>query len=164
MSIDLRPLSRHELQILADSAIPQEITKYVVAGALPPAFVAARALAHLAEGKSSQWCSTFYILRKSDGAIVGGCGFKDAPRDGRVEIGYAVAPSCRNQGIATKAVRELTRLAFASAEVHEVLAEIAPDNEASMRTVRKLNFAHCGIKDGDENLVLWLLRKSTSRD
>lgn len=160
MPIELRPLSINALRALADSATPEEVANSVVDGALPPALVAVRALAQLAEGKSSQWCSTFYILRPSDGMILGGCGFKDAPLDGRVEIGYAVAPSCRNQGVATAAVRALIQLAFASPDVHEVLAEIDIENEASTRLAQKLNFEKCGVKVGDEKLVQWLLFKS----
>lgn len=103
-------------------------------------------------------------MRRADGAVVGGCGFKDAPHDGRVEIGYAVAPSCRQQGIATAAVRELVRLAFASGEVHEVLAQINPQNAASARVAHKLAFDACGtvIDNDDEPLVQWLLRNKNA--
>lgn len=159
MPIELRPLSINALRALGDSTTPEEVAGRVVDGALAPAFVAVRALAQLAEGKSSQWCSTFYILRQSDGMILGGCGFKDAPCDGRIEIGYAVAPSCRNQGVATAAVRALIQLAFASPDVHEVLAQIDVENEASTRLAQKLNFENRGVKAGDEKLVQWVLSK-----
>lgn len=161
MTIQLYSLSAAELRILADAGVPDSIAERVAEGALTPPFVAARALAQLAAGKPARWCATFLLVRRADQAIVGGCGFKDAPQDGRIEIGYAVAPGCRLQGIATAAVDALAQLAFDSGEVHEVLAQINPDNVASARVAAKLAFAPCGtiIDEDGEPLVQWLLRK-----
>ena len=44
------------------------------------------------------------LLRRADGALIGFGGFKGAPRDGDVEIGYAVAPDRQGRGIATAVV------------------------------------------------------------
>ena len=44
--------------------------------------------------------------------LVGLGGFKGPPRDGVLEIGYAVAPDWEGRGIATAATRELLREAF----------------------------------------------------
>lgn len=166
MPIELYPLSSAELHTLADDGIPGHLAARIADGALPPPFVAARALRMLADGKPAHWCSTFLLVRRTDGAVVGGCGFKDAPRQGRVEIGYAVAPGCRRQGIATAAVRELVRYAFASEAVSEVLAQINPANVASARVAHKLAFDACGtaIDEDDEPLVQWLLHKTTIGD
>lgn len=165
MTVTLQPLTVAELHILADSGTPESVASRAAEGALPPPFVAARSLAQLAEGKPLAWCSTFFIVRNADRRIVGGCGFKDAPNGGRVEIGYGVSPDCRNQGIATAAVSELLRLAFASDEVEEVLAQVALTNVASIRVVQKLGFSDHGMKvdKNDELVVQWTLRKPRSR-
>ena len=101
------------------------------------------------------------IVRQSDQVVVGGCGFKDAPAGGSVEIGYAVSPQCRKQGIATAAVRALLQKAFASAEVQEVRAEIDLSNIASTRVVQKLDFEHCGtvVAGEDEPFGQWSRRR-----
>ena len=91
MQFTLQALTHQQLCCLAESRIPPELGSRVQEGALPPAFVAARSLAQLAEGKSAFWCSTFLIVRDTDHRVVGGCGFKSEPQAGRVEIGYGVS-------------------------------------------------------------------------
>jgi len=161
MSVTLQSIPRAELQVLADSGRPDSVTTRMADGALPPAFVAQRSLTQLREGKEEYWCSTFYIVRDSDNCVIGGCGFKDVPSGGRIEIGYGVSPACRNQGVATHAVRELLRLAFATGDVSEVLAKISPMNASSTRVVQKLEFVKGEVttdEDG-ELLVQWVMRK-----
>ncbi|MFB9246234.1 GNAT family N-acetyltransferase [Massilia antarctica] len=161
MTIILQLLGVADLRTLAASRIPEHIAGRAAAGALPPAFVAQRALDLLEAGKSADWCATFLMLRASDGMLVGACGFKDIPIDGQVEIGYGVAPACRGQGIATAAVRELARIAFAAAALERVLAQIAPDNTPSARVAARLGFQPgATITDADgEDLVQWVLAK-----
>lgn len=161
MTIYLHTLSRADLRALAASGIPAALPGKVADGALPPAFVAKRSLQQLEAGADPRWCSTFLIVRRCDSTIVGACGFKDAPADGGVEIGYGVAPACRKQGIATAAVAELVAIAFRSAEVHAVLAQINPGNVSSTRVARSLGFdAGPTVVDEDgEPLVHWVRRR-----
>lgn len=160
MTIHLHSLSPADLRALAAGAFPASLPGNVADGALPPAFVAERSLDQLRAGKSPFWCSTYLIVREADAAIVGACGFKDEPAEGCVEIGYGVAPACRKQGIATQAVAELVRVAFASGEADAVLAQVNPDNVGSTRTVQSLGFAALDtvIDDDGEPLVKWIRR------
>jgi putative acetyltransferase len=162
MTITLLPISQFELAELALGSVPAQARHNAGPGALPPTFVAARALEQLASGKPLHWCSTFYIVRSEDQMIVGGCGFKDSPINGVVEIGYAVASSCRNQGIATQAIAALLKYAFAGDEVHQVLAQINPDNIASTKVAEKTGFVRAGniVDDDGEVLVQWVVAKS----
>ena len=127
-----------------------------VPGALPPAFVAARALDQLAVGTPAEWCATFYI-QNAQGVIVGGCGFKGAPTEGEVEIGYAVAPAFREAGAGAAAVRRLLEIAARAPQVSHVVANVAPDNVASTRLVQRLGFVAKGewIDWSGERLVRW---------
>lgn len=160
MTISLRILTLDELRAIAQSR-PLPVAANLAEDALAPPFVARRTLGQLEQGKSAAWCSTFHIVREADGQIVGGCGFKDEPAAGRVEIGYGVAPGCQRQGIATAAVQVLLDIAFASADVREVLAAVGADNAASTRVVQKLGFAHTGtvLEDGD-TVVQWLRHRA----
>jgi [ribosomal protein S5]-alanine N-acetyltransferase len=162
--IALQQIPVADLLLLARSCEPEFVAYRAIAGALPPDFVAKRAIDHLALGKAELWCNTFYIVRAADNRIVGSCGFKDSPVNGRVEIGYGVSPSCRGQGVATAAVRELLHLAFTSGQATEVLAEVSPPNRASTRVVQKLSFAHLGerINAEGELVVQWLARMRPS--
>lgn len=158
MTVTLLPISAFELAELVAGTIPAAARHNAGPDALPPPFVAARALEQLSGGKPLRWCSTFYMVRSSDQMIVGACGFKDVPHHGVIEIGYGVAASCRNEGIATAAVSALLAYAFASDQVQQVLAQVNPANAASSKVVEKLGFARVGniVADDGEVLVQWI--------
>jgi [ribosomal protein S5]-alanine N-acetyltransferase len=80
------------------------------------------------------------IIRCDDELVVGEIGFVGPPGDGAVMIGYAVVPSARRQGYATEAIVALSDWALAQPEVDEVRAQTLPDNEASIRALRRAGF------------------------
>jgi RimJ/RimL family protein N-acetyltransferase len=164
MTFSLQPLSVTELEALAASRVPEPLVPRLEQGALPPAFVAARALKLRAEGQPEPWSSTFLIVDDEEGKIVGGCGFKTAPDDGRVELGYGVAPAARGRGAATAAVKMLLDKAF-EAGAQEVVAEVVPTNHASMRVVQKAGFVPSGsrVDDAGEHVVRWARRRDRPR-
>jgi ribosomal-protein-alanine N-acetyltransferase len=164
MSVTLQSISTADLHVLANLGLPDSVAGRTTDGALPPPHVAKRSLGQLQEGKEEYWCCTFYIVRDVDRLVVGSCGFKDAPSHGRVEIGYGVSPACRNQGVATHAVRHLLRLAFATDAVTEVLAQVSPANASSSRVVEKIGFVKIGAKADEEGelLVQWVIRKPSN--
>jgi [ribosomal protein S5]-alanine N-acetyltransferase len=156
----LLPLSKLQLESLAASQVPDEFRLRAELDSLPPSFVAARNLKLAEQAPPGPWSTTFLIVRNSDGRVIGACGFKTAPDAGRVEAGYGVSPSSRRTGAATIALNKLTQLAF-EAGATEVLAEILPDNLASIRVVQKAGFSQIGDRvdeDGDY-VVQWLCRR-----
>jgi RimJ/RimL family protein N-acetyltransferase len=99
------------------------------------------------------WCARV-MLDRTDGAVVGHCGFHGAPEDvGRAEIGYTVLAAERGRGFATEAARALIDYA-ATGKVATVFATVAPGNAASLRVVQKLGFTQTGVQtdeiDGEE--------------
>jgi RimJ/RimL family protein N-acetyltransferase len=159
MPFSLLQLSKTELEALALSRSPDGLEDRIVPGSLPPAFVAARSLELAAAGHPLPWSTTFLIVNSQDARIIGGCGFKTAPRNGRVELGYGIAPSEQGRGAATAAVRLLIQQAL-EAGATEVLAEVAPANRASTRVVQKLGFEEVGARTDDQNeyVIQWVKR------
>lgn len=162
MNLILRPLTVAELTALAAGGSPNLDGLTLLHEALPPGFIAARSLAQLKDGKSMRWCSTFAMVRMTDQTVVGGCGFKDAPQAGCIEIGYGVSPKARGQGVATAAVGQLLELAFAAEEVQTVLAQVSAGNLASTRVVTRAGFiAGEQRQDRDgEWLVQWRFERN----
>ena len=158
--LKLVPIPVGDLRLLALAQVPATLALRALAEAMPPPFVAERSLQQLGAGKSLAWCAPFYMVRTDDAAIVGSCGFKDMPKQGRVEIGYGVAPQARRQGMAGAAVAQLLALANASDEVREVLAQVSPANGASTRVVQRMGFLPCGqqLDHEGEMLVQWVCR------
>jgi RimJ/RimL family protein N-acetyltransferase len=90
--------------------------------------------------------------------LVGWGGFKGSPHDGVIELGYAIAPSWEGRGLATAAVRELLREAFAAPEVQTVLAHTLAQPGPSVRVLQKAGFTHDGEVADDEVGMTWRFR------
>jgi len=129
--------------------------------ALPFAIAAAR------DHDAGPWGS--HVFFDDDGALVGFGGFKGPPADGRVEIGYAVAPSRQGRGIATAATRSMIDRAR-DARVEVVVAHTLAEANASTAVLERCGFVHLGTTadpDGDvtEDVYRWeLLLRSTEHE
>ena len=96
-----------------------------------------------------------HLFFDDDGALVGFGGFKGAPGDGEVELGYAVAPGRQGRGIATAVVEELVRRARV-AGVNVVSAHTLAEENASTAVLRKSGFARTGqLRDPDGDVWRW---------
>jgi RimJ/RimL family protein N-acetyltransferase len=93
----------------------------------------------------------------SGNEVVGLCSYKQAPKDGAVEIGYGIAASRRRRGHASRAVAAMLEYASADPQVRSVIATIAPDNRASSRAVEANGFVQNGtvLDPEDGELLLW---------
>ena len=94
-----------------------------------------------ADPGSTRWGTRLFVVA-TPRTLVGWGGFKGPPRDGVVELGYAVSPSWEGRGIATAAVGELLRDAYASPEVRSVIAHTLPETGPSVRVLGKAGFAY----------------------
>jgi RimJ/RimL family protein N-acetyltransferase len=80
-----------------------------------------------------------------DGIVAGELGTKGpADAEGRVEIGYGLAPPSRGRGLGTAAVGRLLDELATDAAVRTVVAHVAVDNVASRRLLERLGFALVG--------------------
>ena len=95
----------------------------------------------------------YRITRAEDGLAIGGIGFKGQPQGGSVEIGFGLAPSARGHGYAAEAARALVSLAREHG-LSRVVADTAPDNIASQRTLERAGFTRSG-RSGD--LLLYVV-------
>ena len=81
-----------------------------------------------------------FVVRREDGRVIGEIGFVEPPKGGSVTIGYAIVPSARRQGFATEAIVAVSEWSLAQRDVTCVRAQTLPDNEASMRALRRAGF------------------------
>jgi ribosomal-protein-alanine N-acetyltransferase len=105
--------------------------------------------------EADPWVLGFSIVRRSDAAIVGTCGFKGPPStEGVAEIAYGVEPDEQGNGYATEATNAITEWAFQNREVRTVRAHTLPETNASTRVLTKCGFTHTGeVIDPDDGPV-----------
>jgi ribosomal-protein-alanine N-acetyltransferase len=145
-SLELIPLDRPALVRLARRH-PVTLAVTLADLALPPTRTARRSLTQLDAGTAPLWCMPFMIVSPSRSLAIGGCGFKGAPVEGRVEIYYGVSPNERARGVATTAVQRLIDLALAHGAAH-VIAHIIDGNVGSATVLQRLGFAR-GVRFSD---------------
>lgn len=81
------------------------------------------------------------------------------PRHSRAGLGIVVSDeNSRNQGIGSEAINLLCEYAFQVLELHQVYANVAADNEGSLRLFKKLGFQQAGVKKE------WLLFGGSFKD
>lgn len=73
--------------------------------------------------------------------LVGWGGFKGAPTDGTVEIGYEIAEGLRGRGLATAAARAMLAEALADVHITRVIAHTLAEPNASNHILESLGFA-----------------------
>jgi ribosomal-protein-alanine N-acetyltransferase len=133
---------RRDFARLLAAAVPDDWPPATSADALPQ-FLEWMEAAPDAEG----WFSWYALGRDRDPewpVLVGGGGFKGAPRDGVVEIGYAVMTQFQGRGYATEMVRALVKWAFQQPGVTKVVAGTEGPNPAAERVLAKVSFTVVG--------------------
>jgi RimJ/RimL family protein N-acetyltransferase len=114
--------------------------------------LAAMRMARFPRESDEPWSAQWLIV--VDDEVSGTIGFKSAPRDNEVEIGYGVVPSRQRRGVATTALSQL--LALIAGRSLDVCAETAISNEPSQMVLRHAGFQHVGQRrDADDDLLVW---------
>jgi [ribosomal protein S5]-alanine N-acetyltransferase len=91
-----------------------------------------------------------YVAVASD-KVVGTCGFKAAPIQGRIEIAYFTFPGYEGKGIATQMARQLVLMARDADPDLVVAAQTLPERNASHRVLEKLGFRAVGSLEHPED-------------
>ena len=159
--MNLIQLNDIQLKMLIQSGdTPKDLT--FIERSIPPIHVLVRSMELRHNLVDVIWAFPYFIQKHTQ--IIGACGFKGAPKNSRVEIGYNVAPDARGLGVATSAVKQLSQIAFNSALVDTVFALITSDNKASLNVVQKngFSFKEFVIDSDGEQLEYWELNKDFS--
>jgi RimJ/RimL family protein N-acetyltransferase len=94
-------------------------------------------------------------LALSDGLVVGTCGFKGPPTDGRVEIAYYTFPGFEGRGFATAMAARLVAVAQEHESRPTVAAQTLPHRDASHGVLEKLGFQHVDTIQHPEDGTVW---------
>lgn len=115
-----------------------------------------------ADPAGTRWGTRLFVLSQPR-TLIGMGGFKGPPRDGVVELGYAIAPSHEGRGLATAAVHALLTEAFADAEIRAIVAHTLPERNASVRVLEKAGFRLEGEVPDEAVGIAWRHRRERER-
>jgi [ribosomal protein S5]-alanine N-acetyltransferase len=108
----------------------------------------------------TRWGTRLFVTGEPP-ELVGWGGFKGAPKEGIVELGYAIAPDRRGRGLATAAAEAMVAEAFDDPEVSAVIAHTLPERNASNRVLEKVGF-HLDGEAAEDGERVWRFRMSRS--
>lgn len=114
-----------------------------------------------AHPEAARWSSCWFVHR-AEAALIGLGGYKGAPTDGAVEIGYALAPSYRGRGLAREAVAALIEHAFQAEEVDRVVAHTLAEPNASTRLLQHFGLINTDTIDDPDDGTIWRWELSRS--
>ena len=77
-----------------------------------------------------------------DGVVIGKAGFWKLP-----EVGYILHPDHWGQGLAGEAVEASIGHVFATREIDDLVADVDPENAASIRLLERLGFVRTGFAE-----------------
>jgi [ribosomal protein S5]-alanine N-acetyltransferase len=108
-------------------------------------------------GYHSPWIGYFII---KENQIVGCCGFKGQPNDGKVEISYWTFQAFEKQGVASFSCRELVSIAQQFDPTVIITATTLPEHNASTKILQNNGFEFTEIVQDDEigDAWLWVLK------
>jgi RimJ/RimL family protein N-acetyltransferase len=98
-----------------------------------------------------------YVFSNEAGEFIGAGGFKDQPREGKVEITYGTFSRYQGRGIGTEICKNLLQLARKMDPSLTIIAHTVPDNLASIAVLQKNGFVQNGKvwDEEDGELLLW---------
>ncbi len=98
------------------------------------------------------WGTRFFVTDDPT-ELVGWGGFKGAPADGVVEVGYEIAETHWGRGYATAVTELMVAEAFAAPDVTSVIAHTLAEPNASTRVLEKAGFVFDQPVQEDGNTV-----------
>jgi [ribosomal protein S5]-alanine N-acetyltransferase len=97
---------------------------------------------------------TGYLV-ETGGELVGSCGFKSPPENGRVEISYYTFEKFEQRGIGTWMARQLVAIAREQDPGLSIVAQTQPYESPSTLILRKVGFEKVGVVEHPEDGKVW---------
>ncbi|WP_375580472.1 GNAT family N-acetyltransferase [Marivirga tractuosa] len=120
-------------------------------------------LDRLTENEEENGWWTYFPIHRQNNKLIGSGGYKGKPTaEGTVELGYEIAPTFRNRGLATEMTKGLIENALKDKRVRTIIAHTLGQDNPSTKVLQKCGFEKVQeINDPDDGLIWkWeLIRK-----
>jgi RimJ/RimL family protein N-acetyltransferase len=133
----VRPFRRADVDAMVEIYGDPEVMRHVCLGVLDREATAAL-LEEYGRAQDRHGFSTWAVVEKESGAVVGDVGFGVYAPTGEPELGYTLAPAVWGRGYAFEAARACVGAAVAHLPQRRLVAKVEPDNERSLRVAERL--------------------------
>jgi len=133
----LEPLAERHMELLVRIDGDPEVMRFLTGGAPAPTSEATAAVRAVREGRYRRWVA----FERATGAPIGWFALRPTGRT-RHELGYRLARSQWDRGLATEGAREMLRLAFDDLGAERVWARTMVVNGRSRRVLDRLGLRH----------------------
>lgn len=116
----------------------------------------------LSESEDEKGWLAYFPIHKQENKLIGNCGYKGKPTtEGTVELGYEIAPTYRNRGLASEIAEGLIKNAFKDQRVKSIIAHTLREESPSTMILKKFGFDRVQeINDPDDGLIWrWELKR-----
>ncbi|MDV4155994.1 GNAT family N-acetyltransferase [Rhizobium brockwellii] len=147
-------LMSHDFEALLKGVAPGQLRLVQDSAIAPPEILAM--LSRLAADIGVEFLPSAWMIVEDD-EIVGLCSVIKVPQDGKIHIGYGVAPTRQSRGCTTRAIGQLLEWARDDPRVALISAETGFENVASQRVLERNGFVRIGerIDAEDGPLICW---------
>jgi RimJ/RimL family protein N-acetyltransferase len=145
VAFSLRPLAEEHLDAVSALFDDPDVLRFTRLPVPPPPGFEREWLDRYEAGRRDGTREAFAVV-DDDGSFLGMAMAVDIDREAReVELGYIVAPAARGRGVATAALDELTRWAFAELDALRITLIIDVENRASARIAERCGYVLEGV-------------------
>jgi RimJ/RimL family protein N-acetyltransferase len=146
-AIRLRPPAEADVPAIVEACRDPVITRYTT---VPEDYQESDArdwLRHCADGLAARTDVALLIVdaRGPDQEVLGSIGAHEIDAQGRCRIGYWVARGARDRGVATRALRLLSRWLLDDLGLARVELHVEPENTPSRRAAERAGFVEEGL-------------------
>ncbi|MFB9312214.1 GNAT family N-acetyltransferase [Nocardioides plantarum] len=136
---DLPPLTSEHTAALAEIHSDPDVARYIGGDRLTAEVIPLQVAAF-----ADEWDERGYgqsaVIERQTGAFVGRIGLHFWPDWNEIELGYILAGSAQGKGLAAEGARAWIDWAKSEAHIDHLIANIHPENQASIGLAKRLGF------------------------
>jgi RimJ/RimL family protein N-acetyltransferase len=133
----IRPFVPADVEEMSGIYGDPEVMRHVCLGVLDHAGTAAL-LEEYRRAQDERGFSTWAVVERETGTVVGDAGFGLYAPTGEPELGYTLASGAWGRGYGLEAARACVEAAFAHLPYRRLVAKVEPENDRSLRLAERL--------------------------
>lgn len=123
---------------MVDVYCDPDVMRFIPGGALAGEEAVRAELERYAGAQVEHGFSSWAVVERRTGRLVGDVGFGIFKPTGDVELGYSLARDCWGRGYATEAARACLAAASTHLDARRIVAVVDVENEASLRVLERI--------------------------